>query len=111
YIFSKLSVPAITAIRFLFKYFWRLRLVLTHIKNGKNEKEAIDSLSPPVFYKSIPNFVRNVKIWDIESVTKVLAILNDCELDCKSNYFQTELIFENAVLLILNLVKRKVNSN
>lgn len=101
------STPAIAIIRSLIKYFWRIKIAKTHIEQGKNPKQAVDMLLPPVFYKSMPGFIQNLNRWDVKTLTKVLEILLRCELSCKANYSQIQILLEQSLISILNLAKQE----
>jgi|GEM_PF-1696448 len=89
---SGLHLVAIT--RNIATYFVRLLKVKTLISQGANETVAIDSLKPPVFFKSVPDFKIGLKSYTIPMLIEIIEKLTILEMDLKSKNINPELLWE-----------------
>ena len=67
--FTKLTYSGIHVVaisRNISNYFIKLLKVKTQIHQGISEKEAIDSIKPPIFFKNLPDFRAGLKKYTIQ---------------------------------------------
>ncbi|RYE05724.1 MAG: DNA polymerase III subunit delta [Rickettsiaceae bacterium] len=79
------SINEVSIIRSLLKYYINMYIVLTKEEEGQDVDLAIKSLSPAIFFKYIKDFRITVSRNNIREVINVINILNQAELDFKSN--------------------------
>lgn len=75
--------PAVSVIRIVRDYFYRLYLVRYKVDQGMDINEAIQALKPPVFYKNKPSFTQNVRNWPMVRIASLIQKLQKAEIECK----------------------------
>lgn len=86
--FTKLkqqNINEVLMIRALIRYYINLYTVLNKIADNVKIEDAIQSLSPPIFYKNIPSLKQAINNINIVECIKVLRYLQQAELDYKLN--------------------------
>tara|TARA_B100001093_G_scaffold492857_1_gene534412 strand:+ start:10693 stop:11700 length:1008 start_codon:yes stop_codon:yes gene_type:complete len=99
----------------LFFYINQLSLRLTKLleiqninENIKNYDESITQLKPKLFWKDIPIYIKQLKIWNIKDIMKAMNILGETELLMKKNsLIQNDIIIKN---LLINICVRNFKS-
>ncbi len=67
-------------------------------------KAAIDSLKPPIFWKDKPNFISQVRLWNLKRLNYALEKTYSAEINIKTNSnVQKELIIKKLLVDICNL--------
>jgi DNA polymerase-3 subunit delta len=93
--FEENNIP-IVLIRSMQRTFEKINNVVSEVlSNGKNEQEVISSLRPPVFFKHVPIFKRQVIRWRAkgeQAFLKAYNMLYDAECECKKQGVNQELI-------------------
>ena len=83
---------------------------LLKIKEESNEKIDIDSLlsscKPPIFWKEKPIIRKQLNIWKVKDLKKIISDINNTELLCKKNPNVSNSIFFSFFLEIC----KKANS-
>jgi len=79
------GIQVVGLLRMLLKYFQRLDLVYSHIKAGQSPNQAIATLRPPVFYKSVPVLERIVALKQPNRIARIMNQLLVAEKDAKSS--------------------------
>ncbi|SIS49335.1 DNA polymerase III subunit delta [Insolitispirillum peregrinum] len=74
----------IPLLRSVTRHFLRLHLVSGALAHGKPAEQAVALLKPPLFFKTKPRFMTQVRRWPTQRITQVLDLLLDAEMDCKS---------------------------
>jgi DNA polymerase-3 subunit delta len=92
------GVAAIAQLRAVQRHFARLHLCAGLIAAGKDEKGAMMSLRPPVFWKEEAGFRAQLKRWPPALLSAALAQLLDAEIRCKSSGQPAELIAARCLL-------------
>lgn len=90
------NVIAIT--RMLIRHFYRILQVKELIENGRNEQQALASLSPPVFFKQLHDFNNSLKLWSISEIKDLLKQLTKIELQSKQYSSPSALLLKNILL-------------
>lgn len=69
-----------------------------------NYLETIDNLKPPIFWKDKPNFISQVKLWNLKKLNKALKTAYNAEISIKSNSnINNELIIKKLLIDVCNL--------
>ncbi|WP_341756406.1 MULTISPECIES: DNA polymerase III subunit delta [unclassified Candidatus Tisiphia] len=86
--FNKLkqqNINEVLIIRALIRYYLNLYTVLSKLETGVAIDMAIKSLSPPIFYKYVPNFKKAVNKLKLDDCITTLKHLQQAEIDYKLN--------------------------
>lgn len=75
----------ISIIRALIWHFFRLYQTRLLIEQGKSEQQALDLLSPPVFFKQVNDFKNSLNLWTSKNLGLLLKELNFLELSSKKS--------------------------
>ena len=77
---------------------------LLKIKEQKNESNSLDNLieisRPPIFWKEKPIVKKQLSIWNLEELKKIVKKINETEFLCKKNPHISNAIFFNFFLEI-----------
>lgn len=79
------NLNEVLIVRALIRYFINIFIVTTHIENGENIDTAIQSLSPPIFYKYIYDFKQIIKQFNSKDAIRILGNLQNEEVKFKKN--------------------------
>ena len=90
-------------IRALIRHFSRLHQTKGLIAEGATPSQASKALRPPVFFKQVDKFQRQVQAWTFDRIGIALNLLTETESQCKSSGQPTDLICRQAVLRICAL--------
>jgi len=71
-------------------YFQRIHLAASRVGQGSSAAEAVKSLRPPVFWKSVEPMTRQVALWQSEMAARALARLGQSEILCKTTGYPAE---------------------
>jgi len=91
------KISPIVIIRYLQNYFFKLYKIAAAIKNGSNLE--VEMKSQRIFFKEQDFCRRHNKIWQIESLEKILMKLQEIEIKCKKDYENCNNIFNSFVNL------------
>lgn len=89
---------AIGLIRILQNHFRRLLQARLNYDSGQSLPESIKGLQPPVFFKNVQPFQKDVQMWSAQALMDVLENLNILEMRCKSNAAVPETLLGHFVL-------------
>ena len=77
---------------------------LLKIKGQENESNNLDNLinvsKPPIFWKERPLVKKQLSIWSLADLKKIISGINDTELLCKKKPQISKVIFFNFFLKI-----------
>ncbi len=96
------GIPAIAQLRAVQRHFTRLHLCAGLIAAGRDEKGAMMSLRPPVFWKEETAFKAELKRWGQAKLGAALTRLLDAEMKCKSSGAPAEVIASDCLLALAN---------
>lgn len=85
----------ITIIRFLSNYLSKIILVKSNIDNGSNLD--LEMKIQNIFFKQQPAFKRHLNIWNQKVINNLLIKLQELEIKCKNNNFDSELLLASFV--------------
>ena len=75
---------------------------LLKIKEQENESSSLDNLinvsKPAIFWKEKPLVKRQLSIWSLDELEKIISGINNTELLCKKNPQVSKVIFYNFIL-------------
>lgn len=105
------GVAAVAQLRAVQRHFARLHLCAGLLAAGKDEKSAMMSLRPPVFWKEEASFRAQLKRWPAKRLSAAVAQLLDAEIACKSSGQPAELIAARCLMsLALGSTYKAVNN-
>lgn len=79
------NINEVLMIRALIRYYLNIYIVSSRIENSENTDYAIRSLSPPIFFKYLPEFKQNLKKYTSQDSIKCIEILQQAEIKFKTN--------------------------
>ena len=88
------GVHVVAIARNIANYFIKLLKVKTQIYQGKNEKESISSIKPPIFFKNLPEFRAGIKKYTIQDLVLTINSLTKIEEKCKTQNTDSKLVWE-----------------
>lgn len=91
------NINEVLIIRALIRYYLNLHIVLSKMSIGDSLDNAIKSLSPPIFFKYINDFKKNIHNITIEDTNAALTVLNKAEVSFKTK--QHSFDFYNEIYL------------
>lgn len=100
------NINEVLIIRALIRHYINLYISVIRVKNGENIDKAIKLLSPPIFFKYIPDFRQIVQQTLTIDVLAVLSILQTAEVKFKNNP-KTFDFFTHLYLPVQNLIIQK----
>ena len=72
---------------------------MLNIKKLEHEHKSLDSLlsvtKPPIFWKEKPMVKKQLTIWNLKDLKKIVTEINATELLCKKNPQSSKIIFFN----------------
>lgn len=92
-------------LRILSKKIQRLLNIKKLQKNSKNIEHLVETMRPPVFWKEKPLIKRQLTIWSLDNLKKIIYEINDTEVLCKKNPKLSKIIFFNFFSSLCNKAK------
>lgn len=92
--FEENNLP-IVLVRSMQRYLERLNVVVGNILGGQSDQDAINAVRPPIFYKQVPVFKKQVMRWKArgeKGFLKAYTMLYDAESECKKQGVNQELV-------------------
>lgn len=86
------GLQPVSLIRANMRHFQRLHLVRALVEDGRRLDQAMSTLRPPVIFRLAGSFKRQVSRWDCGRISRVLALLTEAELNCKTTGLPPEAI-------------------
>jgi DNA polymerase-3 subunit delta len=93
------GAQAVSLIRAELRHFQRLHLAGARQATGKSEDEAL-KFRPPLFFKLIDRFKRQLRLWPPTRAAAVMSALNEAEARMKTTGLPAETICREALLRI-----------
>jgi DNA polymerase-3 subunit delta len=97
----------VTVLRAELRHFQRLHLAGSRLAAGTDEDEAL-RLRPPLFFKLIDRFKRQLRTWPPMRATGVLEALHEAEAQAKTTAFPAETICRAALTRIARTAAARV---
>lgn len=97
------KINPVVILRYLQNYFFKLYKIAVAIKEGSNLE--IEMKSQRIFFKEQDFFRKHHKIWQINSIEKIMMRLQEIEIKCKKDYENCQNIF-NSFINITYLMKK-----
>ena len=72
-------------LRALQRYFNRLYAMQAQVANGSSIEQVVASQRPPIFFRQVPIITRHLHQWNTTAIVKVLKLLINAELACKTS--------------------------
>lgn len=100
-ILIKNKFTPIALIRILIKYFLRLEYLIRIVKDGEPINQALKSIHPPIFFKSIPIIKKHVCTISHFEVNNIIKRLVEIEIQCKKSDLNQEVIFKYYITAMI----------
>ena len=94
------GVNPVVIIRAMLNYVLRIECTQIALKKNRDFDAAIKGLKPPVFWKEKDIFKLHCTKWPINETIANFNLLLKTELDCKNDYYLTNIICERALIKI-----------
>ena len=92
------NVSAVWIVRALVRYAINIYITLQKMGEGMSVEDAAGSLSPPIFFKYMPDFKRIISKCDLEKILKILESLYQAEVSLKSGIMNDRLLCEGLLM-------------
>lgn len=89
---------AVTILRAVQRYMQRLHLCAGLMADGMDAKTAMGRLRPPVFWKDLARFERQLRRWNVAKLGAALTRLLEAELQVKSGRVPQALVAQRCLL-------------
>ena len=89
------TVNQILLLRILSNKMHRLLKLKEQVNNLNNIDNIINTVKPAIFWKEKPLIKKQLSIWKINDIKKIIFKINDTELQCKKNPLISKFIFFN----------------
>ena len=96
------TVNQILLLRILSNKIQRLLLLKEKENKTGDLDNLINSLKPPIFWKEKPLIKKQLSIWGLKDLKKIIDQINNTELQCKKNPQIAKAIFFNFFSTICN---------
>jgi DNA polymerase-3 subunit delta len=100
------GVSAIAILRALAMHFRRLHLAAAWVATGTPADQAIKNLKPPVIFKRVDAYRRQIARWPLDRLTRALVLLVEAETDCKSTGMPVNAICARTLMRIAHAAGR-----
>ncbi|AAZ68128.1 DNA polymerase III subunit delta [Ehrlichia canis] len=100
-ILLKNKFTPIALIRILIKYFLRLEYLIRVVKDGESINQALKSIHPPIFFKSIPTIKKHISTISYFEVNNIIKKLAEIEIQCKKSDLNQEVIFKYYITAMI----------
>ena len=100
-ILLKNKFTPIALIRILIKYFLRLEYLIRVVKEGESINQALKSIHPPIFFKSIPTIKKHISTISYFEVNNIIKKLVEIEIQCKKSDLNQEVIFKYYITAMI----------
>ena len=94
------TVNQILLLRILSNKIQRLLKIKEQKNNSNNLDQLINESKPPIFWKEKPLVKKQLSIWNLNDLRKIITDINNTELLCKKNPQTSKAIFFSFFLKI-----------
>lgn len=100
------GMAAVTVLRAVQRHVHRLHFCAAQVAQGGSIDGVVRGLRPPIFFKVERRFKTQLEAWPVERVRRVLRLLTQAELDCKTTGYPDETICRHVLTGIGRLARR-----
>lgn len=100
------GVEPIQMLRAVQRHFQRLKLCADRVAGGVPADKAVSTLRPPVFFKRVDGFRRQLGRWRPQTIDRALVILTEAEVACKTTGIPARAACENAFFRLTSAGRR-----
>lgn len=97
----------VAMLRGVSRHFLRLHLAAGHLARGKPMDQAMSALKPPVIFKAVDRFRRQLGRWPVDRLGRALDVLTEAEADCKTTGMPAAEIASRALMMIARAAARR----
>ncbi len=91
------GLAAIALIRMALGHLQKLHQVRLLMAGGQSASDAIRTLRPPVFFKSMPGMTSSVSLWSADALLRAIEEARQVEIACKQTGSRPELLVRRFV--------------
>lgn len=91
------GLAPVAILRMASNHIQKLHLAVGHLERGANLDAALGAVRPPIFYRRKDAFKAQARRWDAKRLTRVLALLTEAEIGCKTTGMPDRAICERAL--------------
>lgn len=92
------GMQPIVILRAVSRHFQKLHLARGHVDAGSNPEAAMKKLRPPVMFKFVDGFRRQLDVWTRDRLNAAFEVLTEAELDCKTTGMPAEAVCSRALM-------------
>ena len=71
--------------------------------NKSNYEQTIETLKPPIFWKDKPEFLKQLKRWNLKNLEALMTKINETEILMKKNsYIRNDIVIKNLIINLTN---------
>jgi DNA polymerase-3 subunit delta len=94
------GIPAVTLIRTLINHFMKLHYIKTMVLSGTPIEQALNKLTPKIFFKQKGAFISQVNKWNEPQIRVIISRLTEQEAACKTSGVPADELCAQALLSI-----------
>lgn len=96
----------VSVLRGLSRHFQRLHLAAGLMAQGKSADQAMAALKPPVIFKAVERFKRQLRRWPADRLGRALELLLEAETECKTTGMPAAELCSRAVMQLARAAGR-----
>ena len=100
------GLEPVTIVRSISNHFLNLLNYSYNLSQGKRADEIIASIRPPVMFYRKDDLRLQINIWNKSSVLDAVALLYQCEKDCKTTNFPAQEILSYTIMQLCGASKK-----
>ena len=93
------NISAVWVVRALIRYSINIYITLKKIEDGMDLDNAAGSITPPIFFKHIPDFKRIISKSNLKGILNIMENLYQAEVKLKSTTISDRLVCEELLIL------------
>ena len=98
----------VTVIRALLRHLHRLHLLAARVAAGESVEPVMRAARPPIFFKQLENFRRQLGVWRLAALGRQMQALADAEAQMKTTGLPAETICRAAMLATARMARPRV---
>ena len=103
------QTTSITIIRMFVNHFKLIEKILLLFEHNKNLVNVVENIKPPIFFKKRQFVIFQCKVWNLKSISLLLARLIELELKCKLNHTVEKTLLSQFILSTSVLARKRIN--
>ena len=101
------GLAPVALLRGALRHVGRLHLARAHLAEGLDAKQAMERLRPPVFFRLVDRFRRQLSAWDDARLAAALDQLIEAEIACKTTGAPDEMLAYRALANVARIARKQ----